>query len=104
MRDPVQDPHKPMGELPANAELRVLVERIVEVANGREEAAGVLARKIFARLYEVSGSLCGPRACTHFHGHYEITNFFLFTRLCKVSGWLCGPQACTIRSIRWYSI
>ncbi|KAK9843414.1 hypothetical protein WJX81_000935 [Elliptochloris bilobata] len=52
-----QDPHKPMSELPANAELRVLVERIVEVADGREEAAGVLARKIFARMYEVSGSL-----------------------------------------------
>ena len=66
MRDPTQDPHKPMGELPANAELRVLVERIVEVADGREEAAGVLARKIFARLYEVSGSLCAPQAshCT----------------------------------------
>lgn len=61
--NPAQDPHKPLGELPANAELRVLVERIVEVADGREEAAGVLARKIFARLYEVSGSLCGPQAC-----------------------------------------
>jgi len=28
------------------------------VADGREDAAAVLARKVFARMYEVTGSLC----------------------------------------------
>ncbi len=28
------------------------------MADGREDAAAVLARKVFARMYEVTGSLC----------------------------------------------
>jgi hypothetical protein len=55
----VQDPQALYQELPREHELLSVVSEIADIANGREEPALALARKIFARLFEVTTARYG---------------------------------------------
>ena len=65
----VQDPQAEYEQLPREHELLSVVSQIVEAADRREDAAKLLASKVFTQMFEVTNSRCahnsGLYLCAH---------------------------------------
>lgn len=55
-REPPQDPQAEYETLPREHELLSVVSQIVEAADRREDAAKMLASKVFTQAFEVTNS------------------------------------------------
>jgi len=65
----LQDPQAEYEQLPREHELLSVVSQIVEAADRREDAAKLLASKVFTQMFEVTNSRCahisGLYPCAH---------------------------------------
>lgn len=55
-----QDPQAEYEQLPREHELLSVVSQIVEAADRREDAAKLLASKVFTQMFEITNSRCAP--------------------------------------------
>ena len=63
-RRAVQDPQAEYEQLPREHELLSVVSQIVEAADRREDAAKLLASKVFTQMFKVTDSWCAPPAAS----------------------------------------